>query len=61
MAKGSTLLTKDEKRTLSPGLWAVEPHLWGPGFGVKFEEILVVTENDAFWLDEELPHLTELN
>jgi len=41
-----------------PGLWAVEPHLGFRGTGAKFEEILVVTENDAFWLDDELPHVT---
>jgi hypothetical protein len=41
-----------------PGLWAVEPHLGFRGTGAKFEEILVVTEGDAFWLDDELPHVT---
>jgi Xaa-Pro aminopeptidase len=61
MALGSALLTKDETRPLSPGLWAVEPHLGAENYGVKFEEILVVTENDAFWLDDELPHMTELS
>ncbi len=40
----------------SPGLWAVEPHIGRDGIGVKFEEILVVTEDDAFWLDDHLPH-----
>ncbi|MCQ4081736.1 M24 family metallopeptidase [Streptomyces sp. RB6PN25] len=40
-----------------PGLWAVEPHLGFRGTGAKFEEILVVTEDDAFWLDDELPHV----
>lgn len=43
------------------GLWAVEPHLaFGAGrdsIGVKWEEILVVTESDAFWLDDDLPHV----
>jgi Xaa-Pro aminopeptidase len=39
-----------------PGLWAVEPHIGLDGVGVKFEEILVVTEDDAFWLDDHLPH-----
>jgi hypothetical protein len=24
---------------------------------VKFEELLVVTEDDAFWLDDDLPHV----
>jgi Xaa-Pro aminopeptidase len=39
------------------GLWAVEPHLGLRGVGVKFEELLVVTEDDAYWLDDELPHV----
>jgi Xaa-Pro aminopeptidase len=33
------------------GLWAIEPHLSGKTFGAKFEELLVVTENDAYWLE----------
>ncbi len=40
-----------------PGLWAVEPHLGNGGVGAKFEELLVVTENDAYWLDDDLPHV----
>jgi len=40
-----------------PGLWAVEPHLGFRGVGAKFEELLVVTEDDAFWLDDDLPHV----
>ena len=40
----------------APGLWAVEPHIGRGTVGVKFEEILVVTEDDAFWLDDHLPH-----
>lgn len=39
------------------GLWAVEPHIGCDGVGVKFEELLVVTENDAYWLDDSLPHV----
>jgi Xaa-Pro aminopeptidase len=41
----------------TPGLWAVEPHLALRGVGVKWEELLVVTENDAYWLDDDLPHV----
>jgi len=41
----------------TPGLWAVEPHIALDGVGVKFEEILVVTEDDAFWLEDDLPHV----
>jgi Xaa-Pro aminopeptidase len=41
----------------TPGLWAVEPHLALGPVGAKFEELLVVTEDDAYWLDEDLPHV----
>jgi len=41
----------------TPGLWAVEPHIGFRGVGVKFEELLVVTEDDAYWLDDDLPHV----
>jgi hypothetical protein len=43
----------------SPGLWAVEPHLATPDYrvGAKWEEILVVTEDDAYWLDDAVPHV----
>lgn len=42
----------------SPGLWAVEPHVATPNYrvGAKWEEILVVTEDDAYWLDDDVPH-----
>ncbi len=40
-----------------PGLWAVEPHLGRGDVGAKFEELLVITENDAFWLDDDVPHV----
>ncbi|MDX1960240.1 MAG: M24 family metallopeptidase [Leptospiraceae bacterium] len=38
------------------GLWAVEPHISKDGVGTKWEEILVITESDVFWLDDSLPH-----
>jgi Xaa-Pro aminopeptidase len=41
----------------APGIWAIEPHIGRDRVGVKFEELLVVTEDDAFWLDDHLPHL----
>lgn len=40
-----------------PGLWAVEPHLGFRGVGAKFEELLVITDDDAYWLDDENPHV----
>ncbi|QHS09641.1 M24 family metallopeptidase [Sinimarinibacterium sp. NLF-5-8] len=41
----------------TPGLWAVEPHLGFRGTGAKFEELLVVTDDDAYWLDDDVPHV----
>lgn len=41
----------------TPGLWAVEPHVGYGEVGAKFEELLVVTEDGAFWLDDDLPHV----
>ena len=38
------------------GLWAVEPHLGLRGVGAKFEELLVITPDDAYWLSDDLPH-----
>jgi Xaa-Pro aminopeptidase len=40
-----------------PGLWAVEPHLGRGDVGAKFEELLVVTPDGAYWLDDDLPHV----
>lgn len=39
------------------GLWAVEPHLGFRDVGAKWEELLVITEDDAFWLDDDVPHV----
>lgn len=41
------------------GLWAVEPHFALDGVGAKWEEILVITEDDAYWLDDDVPHVRE--
>ncbi|AEH09346.1 MULTISPECIES: M24 family metallopeptidase [Protofrankia] len=41
----------------TPGLWAVEPHVAFRDVGLKFEELLVVTDDDAYWLDDDLPHV----
>lgn len=49
--------TRSSDHPPTPGLWAVEPHLGKDGVGAKFEEILVITDKDAHWLDEGgLPH-----
>ena len=34
------------------GVWAIEPHLRAGGFGCKFEELLIVEDGRAYWLDD---------
>ncbi|CAN5289771.1 M24 family metallopeptidase [soil metagenome] len=34
------------------GIWAIEPHVRVGNFGVKLEELLVVNDEGAFWLDD---------
>lgn len=58
---GPAIMTADETRPLTNGLWAIEPHFGNAEFGVKFEEILVVTPDRVYWLDDDLPHVTEVN
>ena len=46
-----------EQREAGSGLWAMEPHIGRDGVGAKWEEMLVVTDNDAYWLDGAVSHL----
>lgn len=39
------------------GLWLVEPHAGAPAGGAKWEEILVIQDGEAAWLDDEPPHV----
>jgi hypothetical protein len=41
-----------KRRGPKTGIWAVEPHVRADGFGAKFEELLVVDEDRAYWLDD---------
>ncbi|MBM9577846.1 aminopeptidase P family protein [Leptospira sp. 201903070] len=50
------LLTPDHEGD-KIGLWAIEPHLGRGKTGFKFEEILVVEKEGAYWLDDEVPHV----
>ncbi|WP_394834452.1 M24 family metallopeptidase [Pendulispora rubella] len=34
------------------GVWAIEPHVRVGTFGCKFEELLIVDEGRAYWLDD---------
>ena len=48
--------TKACKGVAPHGLWAVEPHLAEGNVGAKFEEILIIDNDGARWLDDDLPH-----
>jgi hypothetical protein len=51
---------RSSRHAPTPGLWAVEPHIGFRDVGIKFEELLVVTDdpdNPAYWLDDDLPHV----
>jgi Xaa-Pro aminopeptidase len=39
------------------GLWAFEPHIARGDVGAKWEELLVIEDRQARWLDEVLPHV----
>lgn len=41
------------------GTWAIEPHLASQDgqIGAKWEEILVITDSTAYWLDDTVPHM----
>jgi Xaa-Pro aminopeptidase len=45
------LLNEDHEGSIE-GLWAIEPHIGGAGWGVKFEEILIVENGKARWIDD---------
>lgn len=41
------------------GLWLVEPHAGKDGVGAKWEEILVIADGKAHWLDDDVPHVRQ--
>ena len=53
----SPLWNEEMETTPEAGLWAIEPHIGKGDIGVKWEEILVVTDSTAYWLDDDLPHV----
>lgn len=57
MGLSATLTPEHIGRKL--GLWAIEPHIGWAGGGAKFEEILVVEPDRCYWLDDDVPHVTE--
>jgi hypothetical protein len=57
----TALWTETSRVSADPGLWAVEPHIGvadaNAEFGVKWEEIIHITENNAYYLDDQSPHV----
>lgn len=41
------------------GLWLVEPHAGKGAVGAKWEEILVIQDGQARWLDDDVPHVRQ--
>jgi N-acetylglutamate synthase-like GNAT family acetyltransferase len=41
------------------GLWLVEPHAGNDGVGAKWEEILMIDDGRARWLDDDVPHVRQ--
>lgn len=41
------------------GLWLVEPHAGNGSVGAKWEDILVIDDGQARWLDEDPPHVRQ--
>ena len=50
---------RESDRRLRVGIWAVEPHIATPDqrLGTKWEEMLVVTEDDVYWLNDDATHV----
>lgn len=48
--------TRQSDTALQPGIWAVEPHVARDGVGLKFEEMLLVTDSEVRFLSDDLPH-----
>ncbi|MEV4604931.1 M24 family metallopeptidase [Amycolatopsis sp. NPDC049253] len=55
--RGAPFWKPGSDRPCEPGLWAFEPHLGRGDVGAKWGEVLVVAEDTAYWLDDDLPHV----
>jgi peptidase M24-like protein len=51
--------TATSDHTAHDGLWLVEPHAGLGPVGAKWEEILVIENGQARWLDEDVPHVRQ--
>lgn len=65
LLRQSSPLWNDLKESDHPpiaGTWAIEPHLASQDgqVGAKWEEILVITDSTAYWLDDNVPHVKNI-
>jgi hypothetical protein len=51
--------SKNSDHSAHDGLWLVEPHAGKDGVGAKWEEILVIEDGNARWLDDNPPHVQQ--
>ena len=51
--------SKASDHSAHDGLWLVEPHAGFGAVGAKWEEILVIEDGKARWLDERPPHVRQ--
>jgi Xaa-Pro aminopeptidase len=48
--KSTPYLSPGVNKKISNGLWAIEPHIGKDNIGMKFEEILVIEDEQIYWL-----------
>jgi hypothetical protein len=53
-------MSADSNKKVHDGLWLVEPHAGFNNVGAKWEEILVIEDGQARWLEEEPPHVKQV-
>ncbi|MEM7358317.1 MAG: M24 family metallopeptidase [Pseudomonadota bacterium] len=51
--------SKNSDHAPHDGLWLVEPHAGLGAVGAKWEEILVIDDGEAYWLEDEPPHVRQ--
>ena len=59
LPRQSPLWNRNDSSDHAPtdGLWLVEPHFACDEFGAKWEEILVIEDGHARWLEDDPPHV----
>ena len=48
---------RGESNASMSGVWAIEPHIGFNDYGTKFEKILVVQDDEIYWLHERFENI----